>query len=595
MTLAARFLPMNDTVRIVIYLTAYLVAGYDVVWTALRNIVHGELFDECFLMTVASIGALCLQDFTEGIAVMVLYQLGEMLQDMAVDKSRGAISELMDIRPDSARLEKDGQETVVSPAEVAVGSVIVVRPGEKIPLDGVVLTGESSLDTAALTGESMPRHVREGSEVLSGCINQTSLLRIRTTQPFETSTASRILEMVSSASDKKAKTDQFITRFSRIYTPVVVGLAVLLAIIPPLVTDMNFAPWISRALTFLVISCPCALVISVPLTFFSGIGCASQRGVLVKGANSLEMLADTGIAVFDKTGTLTQGVFSVVAVHPKEVSDRELVHLAASLEKNSNHPIAVSLREKCEEALSEPADVEEVAGKGLRGTVEGKSVWAGNAKLMAEADLEAPPCHRQGTIVHMAVDGVYCGHIVIADQVKKNAREALKGLKELGVRKTVMLTGDSASAAQAAAEQVGVDQVEVGLLPDGKVEKVEALLKEKKEKENLIFVGDGVNDAPVLARADVGVAMGAMGSDAAIEAADVVLMDDDPQKLVTAVRVARGTVAICKQNIVFALAVKAIVMALGAMGLASMWLAVFADVGVCLLAVANAMRAMRIR
>ena len=369
----------------------------------------------------------------------------------------------------------------------------------------------------------------------------------------------------------------------------------LLAIIPPLVTDMNFFPWISRALTFLVISCPCALVISVPLTFFSGIGCASQRGVLVKGANSLEMLADTGIAVFDKTGTMTQGVFSVVAVHPKEVSDRELLHLAASLEKNSNHPIAVSLREKCEEALSEPADVEEVAGKGLRGTVEGKSVWAGNAKLMAEAGLEAPSCHRQGTIVHVAVDGVYCGHIVIADQVKKNAREALKGLKELGVRKTVMLTGDSASAAQAAAEQVGVDQVEAGLLPDGKVEKVEALLKEKKEKENLIFVGDGVNDAPVLARADVGVAMGAMGSDAAIEAADVVLMDDDPQKLVTAVRVARGTVAICKQNIVFALAVKAIVMALGAMGLASMWLAVFADVGVCLLAVANAMRAMRIR
>jgi len=592
----AALLPVGGLVKTVLFLIAYIVIAYDILLRSLRNIRKGQIFDENFLMAVASVGAMCLGDFTEGVAVIVLYQLGEMLQDMAVDKSRRNIAELMDIRPDHADVVTDGGIVRMHPADVAIGSVIVVKPGEKIPLDGEVTEGVSTVDTAALTGESVPRSVRKGSPVLSGCVNMTGEIRVRTARAFGESTVSRILDMVEHAGANKARPEQFITRFARVYTPIVVGLAVLLALLPPLFTGFDFAPWVHRALTFLVISCPCALVISVPLTFFSGIGGASRKGVLIKGASYLEKLADADIVVFDKTGTLTKGEFAVQEVRVRTGSEDEMVRLAAAVEKSSNHPIAQSLCAYCkEDILPAAGQVQEVGGMGVKGRVDGHEIYVGNDRLMREAGVTEALENSDDTLVHVAMDQVYLGAVVIADSEKANARAALAGLKQLGIRKNVILSGDRAQAAQRVGQRLCADQVIGELLPDGKVREVEKLLKEKQEKGALIFVGDGINDAPVLARADVGVAMGALGSDAAIEAADVVLMDDDPMKLPLAVRIARGTMRVCMQNIVFALGVKVLVLLLGALGFASMWMAVFADVGVCLMAVANAMRAMHIK
>ena len=581
--------------RWVALIAAYVVAGGEVLLRAVKNILRGQVFDENFLMAVASLGAMLMGEATEAVAVMLFYQIGEWFQDRAVDKSRASIAQLMDIRPDHANhVLADGSVEVVPPQSLKAGDILLVKPGERIPLDGVILEGTSTLNTSALTGESIPRDVAEGDTVLSGCVNQTGVLRLRATGAYESSTVARILRLVEDSGERKASTERFITRFARWYTPAVCLAALLLALVPPLFVG-EWTEWIKRALTFLVISCPCALVISVPLTFFGGVGGASRRGVLIKGANYLEQLAKTDIAVFDKTGTLTRGTFEVTAIHPNQITEEELLELAALAESYSDHPISASLRAAWNRALDKNrvTDVQEIAGRGIHALVDGRPVYAGNERLMADVHVESRPCHRQGTIVHVALDGVYMGHIVIADRVKEGSAEAIAELKALGVAQTVMLTGDQSAVAQSVAKELGVDEVHAELLPGDKVEQVERLMKQKPEGAMLAFVGDGINDAPVLRRADLGIAMGGVGSDAAIEAADIVLMDDDPRKLPCAIRIARRTLRIANQNIIFALSVKAIILIMGAMGLANMWLAVFADVGVSFLAILNAMRAMR--
>lgn len=581
--------------RWVALIAAYVVAGGEVLLRAAKNILRGQVFDENFLMAVASLGAMLMGEATEAVAVMLFYQIGEWFQDRAVDKSRASIAQLMDIRPDHANhVLADGSVEVVPPQSLKAGDILLVKPGERIPLDGIILEGTSTLNTSALTGESIPRDVAEGDTVLSGCVNQTGVLRLRATGAYESSTVARILRLVEDSGERKASTERFITRFARWYTPAVCLAALLLALVPPLFVG-EWTEWIKRALTFLVISCPCALVISVPLTFFGGVGGASRRGVLIKGANYLEQLAKTDIAVFDKTGTLTRGTFEVTAIHPNQITEEELLELAALAESYSDHPISASLRAAWNRVLDKNrvTDVQEIAGRGIHALVDGRPIYAGNERLMADVHVESRPCHRQGTIVHVALDGVYMGHIVIADRVKEGSAEAIAELKALGVARTVMLTGDQSAVAQSVAKELGVDEVHAELLPGDKVEQVERLMKQKPEGAMLAFVGDGINDAPVLRRADLGIAMGGVGSDAAIEAADIVLMDDDPRKLPCAIRIARRTLRIANQNIIFALSVKAIILVMGAMGLANMWLAVFADVGVSFLAILNAMRAMR--
>ena len=589
---------------LLVYLVPFLLIGYDTIGEAVEGIMHGEVFDEDFLMCVATVGALLIgflpgaeTEFPEAVFVMLFFQIGELFEHYAEDNSRKSISHLMDIRPDSANVERGGQVVEVSPEQVAVGETIVVKPGEKLPLDGVVVEGETSLNTVALTGESMPRSVKKGDEVVSGCINISGVVRIRVEKSFGESTVSRILDLVENASGNKSKSETFISRFARVYTPIVVYVALALAFIPPFFCGgyMEALPvWVSRALTFLVVSCPCALVISVPLTFFAGIGGASRRGILIKGSNYMDTLAKTATVVFDKTGTLTKGRFEVEAVHPQNFDERELLHLAAHVERYSTHPIAMSLKT----AFGNESDgcrvenVEEIAGQGVRALVNGKEVCVGNARMMDTIGAEWHECHRKGTIVHVAADGVYAGHIVVNDVVKDDAQEAVEGLKRRGIRKTVMLTGDHQDVALRVAEAVGIDECHAGLLPADKVDAVEKLIDEKKEGEALAFVGDGINDAPVLARADVGIAMGALGSDAAIEAADVVLMDDKPSKIATAIGIARRTIGIARENVAFAIFIKLLVLVLAAFGVATMWMAVFADVGVTVIAVFNAMRAL---
>ena len=577
------------------YIVSYAVIGWDVLWRAVRNICHGQVFDENFLMTLATVGAFLTGEYREAVAVMLFYQVGELFQSYAVGKSRKSIASLMDIRPDSANVERDGQLVEVDPEEVVVGDVIVVKAGERIPIDGVVLEGESSIDTAALTGESCPRDVVPGDDVVSGCVNRTGLLRVRTTKAFGESTVARILEMVENSSAKKAKAENFITRFARWYTPSVVIAAVLLAILPPLAMGGNWQEWLHRALIFLVISCPCALVISVPLSFFGGIGGASRQGILVKGANYLEALANAEIVVFDKTGTLTKGVFNVTAIHPDTCSESQLLEMAALAENYSDHPISRSIREAYGKEIDtrRVQDTKEMSGRGVQATIDGKSVCVGNDKWMEEIGVKWHPCHRIGTTVHVAIDGEYAGHLVISDEVKPDAYTAIEALRAQNVKKTVMLTGDARTVGEKTAEELGIDQVFAQLLPTDKVEHVEALMREKSKNGKLVFVGDGINDAPVLSRADIGIAMGAMGSDAAIEAADIVLMDDKPSKIATAIRISQRTLRIVHQNIVFALVVKGIVLLLGALGISGMWEAVFADVGVSVIAILNAMRALK--
>ena len=594
---AAMLLPLEGLWRLGIFLAAYGVTGWDVLWRAVRNIARGKIFDENFLMSIATVGAFVLGEYPEGVAVMLFYQVGEWFQGYAVHRSRRSIAELMDIRPDYANVERDGQTLRVDPEEVAIGETILVKPGEKIPLDGEVIQGSSTLDTAALTGESLPREAEPGAEVLSGCINGGGLLRIRVTKHFGESTVSKILEMVENASSKKARSENFITRFAKYYTPVVVIAAALLAVVPPLVVPgAQFAEWVHRALIFLVISCPCALVISVPMSFFGGIGGASRQGILVKGSNYLEMLAQSEIVVLDKTGTLTKGNFQVTEVRPEDGTDKEaLLEWAAYAECYSSHPIALSLRRAYGREL-EPGRVdapEEAAGRGLTAKVDGHLVAAGNRKMMEEMGLSPKGTDPVGTVVHVAVDGTYRGRIVISDEIKEDARQAMEELKRVGVQRTVMLTGDAPAVAEDVAKKLAIDEVYAGLLPLGKVEKVEELWKQKSKNGRLAFVGDGINDAPVLSRADIGIAMGGLGSDAAIEAADIVIMDDKPSRLATAIKISKKTVRIVRENIVFALGVKAVILALGALGIAGMWLAVFADVGVAFLAILNAMRALR--
>lgn len=594
---AAMLLPLEGLWRLGIFLAAYGVTGWDVLWRAVRNIARGKIFDENFLMSIATVGAFVLGEYPEGVAVMLFYQVGEWFQGYAVHRSRRSIAELMDIRPDYANVERDGQTLRVDPEEVAIGETILVKPGEKIPLDGEVIQGSSTLDTAALTGESLPREAGPGTEVLSGCINGGGLLRIRVTKHFGESTVSKILEMVENASSKKARSENFITRFAKYYTPVVVIAAVLLAVVPPLVVPgAQFAEWVHRALIFLVISCPCALVISVPMSFFGGIGGASRQGILVKGSNYLEMLAQSEIVVLDKTGTLTKGNFQVTEVRPEDGTDKEaLLEWAAYAECYSSHPIALSLRRAYGREL-EPGRVdapEEAAGRGLTAKVDGHLVAAGNRKMMEEMGLSPKGTDPVGTVVHVAVDGTYRGRIVISDEIKEDARQAMEELKRVGVQRTVMLTGDAPAVAEDVAKKLAIDEVYAGLLPLGKVEKVEELWRQKSKNGRLAFVGDGINDAPVLSRADIGIAMGGLGSDAAIEAADIVIMDDKPSRLATAIKISKKTVRIVRENIVFALGVKAVILALGALGIAGMWLAVFADVGVAFLAILNAMRALR--
>ena len=577
----------------VLYLIPYGIIGWDVLWRAIRNIKNGQVFDENFLMSVATVGAFGCGEYPEAVAVMLFYQVGELFQSVAVDRSRKSISALMDIRPDYANMERNGELVQVDPEEVSVGDVIVVKAGERVPLDGTVLEGTSSLDTAALTGESLPRDVQAGDEVVSGCVNLTGVLHVRVNKPFGESTVAKILDLVENSSSKKAKAENFITKFARYYTPAVVFAALALAALPPLLGMGPWLMWVQRALNFLVVSCPCALVISIPLSFFGGIGGASKQGILVKGGNYLEALAQAGIVVFDKTGTLTKGTFEVTAVHPQQVSERELLELAALAERFSDHPISRSIQAACQPAPdpNRVTDAKEIAGHGVQAVVDGKTVLAGNQKLMDQFHIPfEDACHHVGTIIHVAVDGVYMGHIVISDQVKEGAEEALRALKAAGVRKTVMLTGDSQAVGREVAGQLGLDEVHAELLPGDKVDQVERLLRSKAPGEQLIFVGDGINDAPVLSRADIGVAMGAMGSDAAIEAADIVLMDDDLKKLPVAVRIARKTLRIVRENIVFALAVKFLVLILSAVGKANMWWAVFADVGVSVIAILNSMR-----
>lgn len=595
--IAAMIAPFQGWLRLVVFLLPYLVVGWDVLQEAIVNIFHGQVFDENFLMAIASVGAFIIGEFPEAVAVMLFYQIGELFQSLAVQKSRRSIAALMDIRPDYANIQQDGQLVQVSPEAVAVGQKILVKPGERVPLDGIILSGSSTLDTSALTGESLPRDVYPGSEVISGCVNMTGLLTVEVTKSYGESTVSRILDLVEQSAANKAQAENFITRFARWYTPVVVCAAFGLAVFPPLLFGLPWNVWLNRALIFLVISCPCALVISVPLTFFSGIGSASKQGILVKGGNFLEALAKTETVVFDKTGTLTWGNFVVEAVHPEGISKEELLEIAATAESYSDHPIAQSLLK----ALGKPPQqerakqVEEISGQGIQALVDGRMVHIGNHKLMEKFDIVWKDCQHPGTIVHVAVDGRYAGHIVIADQLKPDAIQIVPLLRKQGIRQTVMLTGDRQDVAQTVAAQLGVDQVHSELLPQDKVAAIEDLLAHKSVGGQVVFVGDGINDAPVLARADVGVAMGALGSDAAIEAADVVLMDDQPSKLALAIRIAKRTRGIVMQNIIFALGVKLAVLLLGAFGHATMWEAVFADVGVCVVAVLNAMRAMRIK
>ena len=600
--LLLRVLPALPTpVELLLYLIPYFVVGKDVLRKAIKGIKNRQPFDECFLMAVATVGAFALGDYVEGCAVILFYQIGELFQSVAVGKSRQSISSLMDIRPDYANVEdEDGKLEQVDPDDVEVGTVIVVQPGERVPIDGVIVEGTSALNTAALTGESLPRDVQTGDEVISGCVNMTGLLKVRTTKEFGESTVSKILDLVENSSMKKARAENFITRFARVYTPAVCYGALALAFLPPIVLLLmgqpaRFGDWIYRALTFLVISCPCALVISIPLSFFGGIGGASACGILVKGSTYLEELARTGIVVFDKTGTLTQGTFKVTGIHPADgITDEQLVEAAALAECWSKHPISLSIKAAHGKEIdtSRVTDVEELGGHGVTAKVDGKAVAAGNARLMEKLGLSAPAVSETGTVVHVAIDGQYAGCLLIADVVKPHSAEAIRALKAAGVRKTVMLTGDAEPVAKAVSAQLGLDEYHAGLLPGDKVDQIETLIAAKKSKENLAFVGDGINDAPVLSRADVGIAMGALGSDAAIEAADVVLMDDDPAKIALAMRIARRTLRIVYENIVFALAVKFACLLLGAIGMASMWTAIFADVGVMVIAVLNATRAL---
>lgn len=606
---ALHFVPVEGALRFCCYMVPYLIVGYDILLKAVKGIKNRQMFDECFLMAVATVGAVALAlysgsgDYTEAVAVMLFYQIGELFQSVAVGKSRRNISELMDISPDYANIEVDGQLKQVDPDEVEIGSIIIVQPGEKVPIDGVVLEGTSSLDTSALTGESVPRDIAQGEEVISGCINMTGVLKIRTTKEFGESTVSKILELVENASSRKSKSENFISKFARVYTPAVCYAALALAFLPPLVrmlalgVDADWGTWIYRALTFLVISCPCALVISIPLSFFAGIGGASNAGVLVKGSNYLETLSQVRTVVFDKTGTLTRGVFEVVDIHHSEMEREKLLDLAAHAESASSHPIAGSLQRAYGKSIdrSRVSNIQEISGGGVIAHVDGVPVACGNDKLMAKVGVEAVECHSIGTIVHVAVNGEYAGHIVVADVEKPHAKEAIAALKRAGVTRTVMLTGDRQGVAQKVAADLGVDEVHAELLPADKVDQVEALLAAKSEKEKLAFVGDGINDAPVLRRADVGIAMGAMGSDAAIEAADIVLMDDDPLKIAKAIKISRKTLRIVYQNIVFAIGIKGICLVLGAVGLANMWLAIFADVGVMVIAVINAIRALFVK
>ena len=606
---ALHFVPVEGALRFCCYMVPYLIVGYDILLKAAKGIKNRQMFDECFLMAVATVGAVALAlysgsgDYTEAVAVMLFYQVGELFQSVAVGKSRRNISELMDISPDYANIEVDGQLEQVDPDEVEIGSIIIVQPGEKVPIDGVVLEGTSSLDTSALTGESVPRDIAQGEEVISGCINMTGVLKIRTTKEFGESTVSKILELVENASSRKSKSENFISKFARVYTPAVCYAALALAFLPPLVrilalgVDADWGTWIYRALTFLVISCPCALVISIPLSFFAGIGGASNAGVLVKGSNYLETLSQVRTVVFDKTGTLTRGVFEVVDIHHSEMEREKLLDLAAHAESASSHPIAGSLQRAYGKSIdrSRVTNIQEISGGGVIAHVDGVPVACGNDKLMAKVGVEAVECHSIGTIVHVAVNGEYAGHIVVADVEKPHAKEAIAALKRAGVTRTVMLTGDRQGVAQKVAADLGVDEVHAELLPADKVDQVEALLAAKSEKEKLAFVGDGINDAPVLRRADVGIAMGAMGSDAAIEAADIVLMDDDPLKIAKAIKISRKTLRIVYQNIVFAIGIKGICLVLGAVGLANMWLAIFADVGVMVIAVINAIRALFVK
>ena len=597
-------LPVDGWLKFVLFMIPYLVIGHDILLKAWKGILNRQVFDENFLMAVATIGAILLGDYKEGVAVMLFYQIGELFQSYAVGKSRRNISELMDIRPDYANIEKeDGTLEQVDPDEVEIGSVIVVQPGEKVPIDGVIEEGRTSLNTSALTGESLPREVGAGDEVISGCINMSGVLKIRTTKEFGESTVSKILDMVENASSKKSRSENFISKFAKYYTPAVCYGALALAVLPPLVRllFLGMAPewgdWVMRALTFLVISCPCALVISIPLSFFAGIGGASNAGVLVKGSNYLETLSETKYVVFDKTGTMTQGVFEVSGVHHSSMDTEKLLEYAALAECHSSHPISKSLKKAYGKPLdpSRVTDVEEISGNGVTAKVDGVRVAAGNSKLMEKLGVDCMECHSVGTVVHMAVDGKYAGHILISDQIKPHAKEAIAALKKCGVKKTIMLTGDRREAARQVAEELGIDEVHSELLPGDKVAQVEKLLDEKGEKEKLAFVGDGINDAPVLSRADIGIAMGALGSDAAIEAADIVLMDDDPLKISKAIRISRKCLRIVYENIYFAIGVKVICLILGALGIANMWAAIFADVGVMVIAVLNAIRALNVK
>lgn len=596
-------LPARGYLRLGLFLIPYLVIGYDILLKAGKGILHRQVFDENFLMAVATVGAIVLDEYTEGVAVMLFYQIGELFQSYAVGKSRRNISDLMDIRPDYANVERDGKLERVDPDEVEIGTVIVVQPGEKVPIDGIITEGTSSLNTSALTGESLPRDAAVGDEVISGCINMTGVLKIRTTREFGESTVSKILDLVENSSSKKSRSEHFISKFARYYTPAVCIGAVALAVLPPLVRmfmlglPAEWEQWIYRALTFLVISCPCALVISIPLSFFAGIGGASKEGILIKGSNYLETLSRTKYVVFDKTGTMTQGVFEVSGVHHSKMEQERLLEYAALAECSSSHPISRSLQKACGKAIdrSRVTDIEEISGEGVTARVDGISVAAGNEKLMKRLGISFIPCHHVGTIVHMALNGVYAGHILISDMVKPHAAEAIRELRKAGVARTVMLTGDLKKAADQVAGELGIQEVYSELLPGDKVEKVEELLHQKNEKEKLAFVGDGINDAPVLSRADIGIAMGALGSDAAIEAADVVLMDDDPLKIPKAIRIARKCLRIVYENIYFAIGIKLICLALGALGIANMWMAIFADVGVMVIAVLNAIRALFVK
>lgn len=598
-----KWIPVEGYVRFALYMVPYLVIGYDILRKAGKGILNRQVFDENFLMAVATVGAIALGDYTEGVSVMLFYQIGELFQSYAVGKSRRNISELMDIRPDYANIEKDGQLEQVDPDEVEVGTTIVVQSGEKVPIDGVILEGSSTLNTSALTGESLPREVKAGDEIISGCINMTGVLKICTTKEFGESTVSKILELVENSSSRKSRSENFISKFAKYYTPAVCYGALALAVLPPLVRmiALGLAPewgdWIYRALTFLVISCPCALVISIPLSFFAGIGGASNQGILVKGSNYLETLASTKYVVFDKTGTMTQGVFEVSGVHHNEMDAEKLLEYAALAECSSSHPISKSLQKAYGKTIdrNRVTDIEEIGGNGVTAKVDGILIAAGNVKLMKKLGISYMDCHSVGTIVHMAVDGKYAGHILISDLIKPHAAQAIAELKRAGVKKTVMLTGDAKNVAEQVAEELGIQEVHSELLPADKVAKVEELLKQKTEKEKLAFVGDGINDAPVLSRADIGIAMGALGSDAAIEAADIVLMDDDPLKIAKAIKIARKCIRIVYQNIYFALGIKGICLLLGAIGVANMWMAIFADVGVMVIAVLNAIRALFVK